>query len=162
MSKTIVVTGATGLQGGAVTRHLLDNGWQVRALTRNPKSQPAQVLAARGAEVVQGNMDDPASLRPAFEGAYGVYSVQNPYISGPDAEIRQGQHVADVARQVGLRHVVYGSAGIGVENTGVPSWETKLQVEQHMQGLGLALTILRPTAFMELMTDKKFSPAAAA
>jgi uncharacterized protein YbjT (DUF2867 family) len=73
--KTIVVTGATGLQGGAVTRHLLKEGWQVRALTRKPDSTKARALAALGAEVVQVDTGDPASLRPAFEGAHGVYSV---------------------------------------------------------------------------------------
>jgi uncharacterized protein YbjT (DUF2867 family) len=78
----IVVTEATGLQGGAVSRHLLKDGWHVRGLTRNPASEQAQALAALGAEVAQGDMADPASLRPAFEGAHGIYSVQNPFISG--------------------------------------------------------------------------------
>jgi uncharacterized protein YbjT (DUF2867 family) len=156
--KTIVVTGATGLQGGAVTRHLLKEGWQVRALTRKPDSTKARALAALGAEVVQADTGDPASLRPAFEGAYGVYSVQNPFIGGPEAEIRQGKNVADVAKESGVQHLVYGSAGIGRKGTGIPSWETKLQVEGHMKRLELPLTILRPMAFMELMTEKKFFP----
>jgi uncharacterized protein YbjT (DUF2867 family) len=68
----IVVTGATGLQGGAVTRHLLKDGWHVRALTRNAASKPAQALMASGVEVVQGDMGEAASLRPIFAGAYGV------------------------------------------------------------------------------------------
>ena len=158
--RMIVVTGATGLQGGAVTRHLLEDGWYVRGLTRNAASKQAQALRALGAEVVQGDMGDAASLRPLFEGAYGVYSVQNPFISGPEQEVRQGKNVADVAKEVGVEHLVYGSAGIGQKGTGIPSWETKLQVEDHMKALELPLTILRPMAFMELMTDKKFFPAA--
>ena len=156
--KTIVVTGATGLQGGAVTRHLLSEGWHVRALTRNRASTKTQALAAAGAEVVQGDMGDVASLRPVFAGAYGVYSLQNPFISGPEAEVRQGKNVADVAKESGVQHLVYGSAGIGRKGTGIPSWETKLQVEDHMKGLQLPLTILRPMALMELMTEKKFFP----
>ena len=156
--KTIVVTGATGLQGGAVTRHLLSEGWHVRALTRNRASTKTQALAAAGAEVVQGDMGDVASLRPVFAGAYGVYSVQNPFIGGPEAEVRQGKNVADVAKESGVQHLVYGSAGIGRKGTGIPSWETKLQVEDHMKGLQLPLTILRPMALMELMTEKKFFP----
>lgn len=160
--ETIVVTGATGLQGGAVTRHLLKDGWHVRGLTRNPASKQAQALAALGADVVQGDMADAASLRPVFEGAYGVYSVQNPFIDGPEAEVRQGKNVADVAKDIGMEHLVYGSAGIGEKGTGVPSWETKLQIEDHMKALELPLTILRPTAFMELMIHKKFFPALAA
>ena len=81
----IVVTGATGHQGGAVTRHLLKEGWRVRALTRDPTRPKAQALATLGAEVMQGDMGDAASLRPVFADAYGVYSVQNPMISGLEA-----------------------------------------------------------------------------
>jgi uncharacterized protein YbjT (DUF2867 family) len=154
----VVVTGATGLQGGAVTRHLLEAGWQVRALTRNAASTQAQALAASGAEVVQGDIEDAVSLRPVFADAYGVYSVQNPYISGPEAEVRQGKQVAAIAKESGVQHLVYGSAGTGRQGTGIPSWETKLHVEAHMKTLNLPLTILRPTAFMELMTHKKFFP----
>ncbi len=157
--RTIVVTGATGLQGGAVTRHLLKDGWHVRGLTRNAESKRAQALGALGAEVVQGDMGEAATLRHVFEGAYGIYSVQNPFIGGPEAEVRQGKNVADVAKDVGVQHLVYGSAGIGRKGTGVPSWETKLQIEDHMKALELPLTILRPMAFMELMTHKKFFPA---
>jgi uncharacterized protein YbjT (DUF2867 family) len=144
-----------------VSRQLLEEGWRVRALTRNPSSKPAHALAALGAEVVQGDMEEPGSLQPLFAGAYGAYSVQNPFIGGPEAEVRQGKNVADVARQVGVQHLVYGSAGTGQRGTGIPSWETKLQVEEHMKALDLPLTILRPMAFMELMTHKKFFPQAA-
>jgi uncharacterized protein YbjT (DUF2867 family) len=157
--KMIVVTGATGLQGGAVTRHLLKEGWRVRALTRNAASKQALALVATRAEVVQGDMGDLASLRSAFEGAYGVYSVQNPFISGPEAEVTQGKNVAEVAKESGVEHLVYGSAGTGRKGTGVPSWETKLQVEDHLKRLALPLTIVRPMALMELMTHKKFFPA---
>jgi uncharacterized protein YbjT (DUF2867 family) len=159
--RIIVVTGATGLQGGAVTRHLLKDGWHVRGLTRNAASKPAQALATSGAEVVQGDMGEAASLRPIFAGAYGVYSVQNPFISGPEAEVRQGKTVAEVAKDSAVQHLVYGSAGIGRKGSGIPSWETKLLIEDHMHALSLPLTILRPMAFMELMTDKKFFPAVA-
>ena len=155
----IVVTGATGLQGGAVTRQLLKDGWHVRGLTRNAASKKAQALAALGVDVVQGDLGDVASLRPVFAGAYGVYSVQNPFISGLEAEVRQGKNVAGVARDSGVQHLVYGSAGTGRRGTGISSWETKLHIEDHMKALELPLTILRPTAFMELMTDQKFFPA---
>ena len=160
--RTIVVTGATGLQGGAVARRLLQDGWHVRGLTRNVASKQAQALMALGAEVARGDMAEADSLRPVFEGAYGVYGVQNPFIGGPEAEVSQGKNVAEVAKDVGVEHLVYGSAGTGRKGTGVPSWETKLQVEDHMKALGLPLTILRPTAFMELMTHKKFFPPVAA
>lgn len=158
--RIIVVTGATGLQGSAVTRHLLLNGWRVRALTRNPKREKAQALSALGAEVVQGDMMNPASLNPVFEGAYGVFNVQNPFISGVEGEIRQGKNVAEAAQKAGAQHLVYGSAGTGERGTGIPSWESKLLIEDHMRSLGLPLTVLRPMAFMELMAEKKFFPAA--
>jgi uncharacterized protein YbjT (DUF2867 family) len=155
--KTIVVTGATGRQGGAVTRVLLKDGWHVRALTRNASSVKAQSLSALGAEVVQGNMDDRQSLETAFKGAYGVYSVQNPMLSSVEAEVRQGKLVADVAKSAKVQHLVYGSAGTG-KPTGIGSWDSKLQIEAHLKALGIPLTILRPMAFMELMTDKGFYP----
>ena len=155
----IVVTGATGHQGGAVVRHLLRDGWSVRAVTRTPQSTKAQEVAALGATVMQGDMNNPESLRPIFAGAYGVYSVQTPYLDGPDAEVRQGKHVAEVAYASGVQHLVYGSAGLGHQGTGIPSWESKLQIEEYMHSLDLSLTILRPMAFMELMTDPQYFPA---
>lgn len=156
---TIAVFGATGRQGGAVARALLDGGgWRVRALSRSPDSPAARRLAAAGAEVVRADMDDPASLDAALAGVHGVYSVQNGVVSGIEAEVRQGRNVADAAQRAGVRHVVFGSAGTGDSGTGVESWDSKLEVEAHMRGLGLPLTVLRPMAFMELMTDKAFYP----
>jgi uncharacterized protein YbjT (DUF2867 family) len=158
-SRVIVITGATGRQGSAVTRSLLEDGWHVRALTRTPDSPKAQALSTLGAEIIQGNIDDRQSLKSAFEGVYGVYSVQNPMISGLDGEIRQGKLVVDVAKEKNVQHLVYGSAGVG-SPTGIGSWDSKLQIEAYMQTLGIPLTVLRPMAFMELMTDKTYYPAA--
>ncbi len=138
--RTVVVCGATGRQGGAVARHLLRDGWHVRALTRTPTGTAGTALAQVGAEVVGADMGDPASLRAPMRGAYGLYSVQNPMISGHEAEIAQGRHVADTALEAGVHHVVYGSAGVGIAGTGVGSWESKLEVRAHMEGLGLSLT----------------------
>jgi uncharacterized protein YbjT (DUF2867 family) len=156
---TVAVVGATGRQGGAVTRQLLADGWHVRALTRRPQSKAAKELAMVGAEVIQAQLSDPSSLVAAFRGAHGAYSVQNPMTTGLDAEIVYGKNVADAAEKVGVHHLVYGSAGVGVAGTGVGSWESKLVVEAHMKALGLPMTVLRPMAFMELMTDKTFFPA---
>lgn len=155
----IIVTGATGLQGRAVCRHLIDAGWRVRGLTRNRASKQAQALATMGVEIMQGNMEDPDSLIPIFSGAYGVYSVQNPFIAGVEAEVQQGKICADVARASAVQHLVFGSAGTGRKGTNIPSWESKLLIEEHIKACGLPHTILRPTAFMELMTDQKFFPA---
>jgi uncharacterized protein YbjT (DUF2867 family) len=156
----VAVTGATGRQGGAVTRALLRAGRPVRALTRRPDGRPARALAAAGAEVVGADMEDPASLDRALAGADGVYSVQNFMTAGLDGEVRQGRNVGDAALRAGVSHLVYGSAGTGRRGTGVGSWESKLAVEDHLQAMDLAVTVLRPTAFMELMTDRAFYPAA--
>lgn len=155
----VAVLGATGRQGGAVTRHLLSDGWRVRGLTRRPDSKRARALAESGANVVRAEMADVATLRTAFRDAYGVFSVQNPMTGGGvETEIQHGRNVADAAMAMGVQHLVYGSAGNGVPGTGVPEWESKLAVQAHMEGLGLPITVLRPTAFMELMTDKAFFP----
>ena len=156
-SRTIVVCGVTGRQGGAVARHLLAGDWHVRGLTRSAASEKAKTVAARGVEVVQADMADRAALDRAFAGAYGVYSVQNPMISGFEHEVVQGTTVADAAKAAGVQHLVYGSAGIGTR-TGIPSWDTKVAVTEHVRRLELPLTVLRPEAFMELMTDKDFYP----
>ena len=153
----IAVCGATGRQGGAVTRYLLAAGWPVRALTRTPDSAKATILVDAGAEVVQADMADRAALDRAFDGTYGVYNVQNPLISGFDAEVHQGRTVADAAKSAGVRHVVYGAAGVG-RRTGVPSWDTKVAIAEHMRELDLPLTVLRPNAFMELMSDRAYYP----
>jgi uncharacterized protein YbjT (DUF2867 family) len=158
--RTVVVAGATGRQGGGVARALLADGWRVLAMTRDPESGKARALAAAGAEVVKADMDDPASLDAAFAGAHGVYSVQNPMISGLEGEVRQGRNVGDAARRAGVRHLVYGSAGTGERGTGIGSWESKLDIEEHLHGLGLPVTVLRPPAFMEVMTDPAFYPPA--
>lgn len=157
-ARLVAVTGATGRQGGAVARHLLAAGWRVRALTRDPSSQASARLAAAGAEVVRADMGSPQSLQSAFAGAHGVFSVQNPMISGPHEEVRQGRAVGDAAAAEGVRHVVYASAGPGVPETGVRQWDDKLVVRAHLESLGLPLTVLRPMAFMELMSDKDFYP----
>ena len=142
-----------------MVRALLEQGAAVRALTRRPDGSAARVLAALGATVVRADMDDPASLRAAFGGVDGVYSVQNGMKSGYDREVTQGRNVADAAKAAGVAHVVYGSAGTGRAGTGIPSWESKVAVEEHLRRVGVPATILRPTAFMELMTDKSFFPA---
>lgn len=156
----IAVTGATGLQGGAVTRALVGDGWTVRALTRDPGSKRAGSLRALGVELVKVDMNDPDTLEPAFEGSHGVFNVQNWHISGYEGEVTQGENVTDVALRMGVRHVVYGAAGLGTQNSGVGSWDTKVQVVEYMRERGLPVTILRPQAFMELMTASKFFPPA--
>lgn len=150
----ILVTGATGQQGGATVRHLQKKGWLVRGLTRNSNSPAAKALAEAGIEVVQGDLDDRASLDAALDGAYGVYSFPN-MTSGIESEVRQGKIMADAAKAAGIKHFVQGSVG-GVErNSGVPHFESKWQVEEYVRELGLPATFLRPTYFMDNFNWKR-------
>lgn len=158
--RTIAVVGATGLQGSAVTRQLIEAGWRVRALTRKPEGDGARQLAALGAEVVRADSADKEGLKRAFAGVHGVYNVQNHHISGYDGEVQQGKNVVDAAVSAGAVHLVYGSAGTGTAGTGIGSWEAKVHVAEHARRSGAPLTELRPMAFMELMTAKRFYPQA--
>lgn len=158
----IVVTGATGRQGGSVARHLLADGWRVRGVTRSPDSPAAQRLAALGAEMVRADMADPEAMRDACAGSHGVFNVQNPMSAGQQDELAQGRNVVDAAAEAGVAHLVYGSAGPGTPGTGVAAWDVKLEVAGHARSRGVPLTVLRPMAFMELMTDKDLYPAVAA
>lgn len=158
--KLIAVVGATGLQGRAVVRQLLAQGWPVRALTRNPEGDAARALAALGAEVLKSDSADRASLERRFAGAHGVYSVQNHHISGLNGEMEQGKNVADAAAAAGVGHLVFASAGTGDRGTGVGSWDVKFAVIDHIRQVGVPLTVLRPMAFLELMTEKRFYPPA--
>lgn len=154
--KVVLVTGATGQQGGATARHLLAQGWSVRALTRDPNSPPAQTLGEAGAEVVQGDLDDRTSLDRALSGVYGVYSMQTPYL-GVDAEERQGKALADAAKAAGVQHFVYASVGGAERNTGIPHFESKWGIEKHVHELGLPATVLRPVFFMENFNPQRES-----
>jgi uncharacterized protein YbjT (DUF2867 family) len=147
--KTVLVTGATGRQGGAVIRHLLRKGWRLRALTRNSSSHAAQELVRQGVEVVQGDLEDPSSLERASRGVYGIYSVQDFWTVGAKREVQQGKNLADVAKRAGVQHIVYSSAGGAERNTGITHWESKWEIEKHIRKLILPATILRPAAFME-------------
>ena len=147
--KTVLITGATGRQGGAVVRHMLPKGWKLRALTRHPAGHEAQSLASQGVEVVQGDLEDPASIARAAEGVYGIYSVQDFWAVGAKREVQQGKNVAEAAKRANVKHVVYSSVGGAERNTGIPHWESKWEVENIIRGLGLPATMIRPAAFME-------------
>lgn len=156
--RTIAVLGATGRQGGQVARHLLDEGWSVRALTRAPDGKKAAELRRLGAEIVRAELEDPASLARAFADAYGVYSVQLSHSGSIEIEIRQGLNAGRAAAHAGVRHVVYGSAGLDDRKRGIEQWDAKIEIAQGFRNLGLPLTVLRPMAFMELMTDAAYFP----
>jgi uncharacterized protein YbjT (DUF2867 family) len=158
-AQKVLVFGATGNIGGATARELLERGWQVRAVTRKPEGEKARQLSNLGAEVVKADMDDRGSLDKAFDGIRKVLSVQNWNTSGIEGEARQGKLVAEAARAAGVDHLVFASGGTGEPDTGIPHFDSKLDVEAHMRRLQLPFTTIRPGPFMELMTDKQFFPA---
>ena len=151
----VLVIGATGQQGGATARHLLERDRTVRALVRDPASPAARALRRAGADLVVGDLDDPASLRTAMAGAHGVFLVltmmAGPRISpeGVAAEERRGQAVADLARESGIEHLVYSSLNGASARSGIPYYESKARIEEHIHALGLPATILRPVSFMD-------------
>src|SRR5262245_8583233 len=147
--RVVLVTGATGRQGGGAIRHMSSKGWRLRALTCEPNSHAARELAGRGIEVLRGDLEDPASLERAVQGAYGVYSVQDYWSVGARREVEQGTNLANVAKKAGVRHFVYSSVGGAERNSGIDHWESKWKIEKHIRALKLPATILRPAAFME-------------
>jgi uncharacterized protein YbjT (DUF2867 family) len=145
--QTILVTGATGHQGAAIARELLRRGhFNVRALARDAHKPSAMELRNGGAELMEGDFDDRASLDRALQGVHGVFSVQG-FEGGLEAEIRQGKAIADAAKSAGVQHFVYSSVGSAERNTGIPHFDSKFQIEQYIRALDLPYTIMRPVFF---------------
>ncbi|MER6299459.1 NmrA/HSCARG family protein [Kitasatospora sp. NPDC001539] len=145
----VAVTGATGAQGGATARALLRAGRTVRALTRDPRSPAARRLGSLGAEPVFADFDDPASLTAALDGAGALFAMSTPFGTDLDTEVRQGTALLDAAAATGVRHVVLTSATNADRSTGIPHFDTKQRIEQHLAGLDLPWTVLGPAAFLD-------------
>lgn len=146
---TIAVTGATGAQGGATARALLAAGHRVRALTRRVDSPAADTLRDLGAEVHSADFDDRASLDDALAGADSLFAVTTPFGADTAVEARQGKTIVDAAAAARLGHVVLTSAAHADRGTGVPHYESKYLVEQHLRASGLPWTVIAPAAFMD-------------
>jgi uncharacterized protein YbjT (DUF2867 family) len=144
---TVVVTGSTGKQGGAVARGLLERGHKVRAVTRDPNSSQARLLANAGASLVAASLEDTAAIMKALEGATSLFAMTTPF-GGTDAEIRQGIAAADAAKAAGA-HLVFTSVGSANRQTGIPHFDSKFEIEKHIATTGVRATILAPVAFME-------------
>jgi uncharacterized protein YbjT (DUF2867 family) len=154
-NRKILVTGATGTQGGAVVKHLLARGYRVRALCRDPGNQAARALTDKGVEVYRGDLDDRASIDAAVAGVDGVFGVQNFWDGfparklGAEGELRQGRNLLDAARAAGVQHFVQ-STGAGVTIAPeLPVNKGKLAVEAHARAIGIPWTILRGCFFMD-------------
>ena len=155
----ILVTGATGQQGGATLRELMKHGHRVRAMTRNPDGEKGRALAALGADVVTGDLNDEASVRAALDGAWGAYAVQNSWEAGVDGEEQQGKRFAEAAVAAGLKHLVYASVASADRQTGLPHFDNKARIEAKIGNVGLSsYTIVRPVFFMENFLSPWYKP----
>ena len=148
--RTILITGVTGHQGGAVARALQGSGFHLRGLTRTPDGERAAALARNGVEVVKGDLDDEATLRRALAGAWGVFGVQTASEAGVEREEAQGKRLATLAREAGVEHFVYTSVGSAHKRTGIPHFDNKWRIEETVRALRFpSHVILRPVFFME-------------
>jgi uncharacterized protein YbjT (DUF2867 family) len=149
-NRTILITGVTGNQGGAVAKALKGTGFHLRGLTRKPEGEPAAILARQGVDIVKGDLDDESSLRRALAGAWGVFGVQNAGEAGVEREEEQGKRLATLAREAGVEHYVYTSVGSADKQTGVPHFDNKWRIEETVRALHFpSHVILRPVFFME-------------
>jgi uncharacterized protein YbjT (DUF2867 family) len=146
----VLVAGATGRLGGPLADHLIDRGHRVRALTRDPGAAPAERLRRRGAHVVAGDLDDPASLRRATARADAVFVLSTPHHgTGPAAETRQAITLADAAVDAGVGYLVYVSAAGAGQARDVPMLDSKRLVEEHLADLPVPHAVIAPAYFMD-------------
>lgn len=148
-TKVVLVTGATGTQGGAVTRELVARGYSVRGLTRDPDSERAKKIADIGIEVVKGDYDDGASLNAAMQGAYGIFAVTDYWEHGFEREVAHGKKLIDAAKNAGIEHFVFTSVAAADADTNLPHFDSKAKIEVYLADSGLDYTILRPVEFLD-------------
>jgi uncharacterized protein YbjT (DUF2867 family) len=155
-----LILGATGLQGGAVAREMLERGQTIRILTRRASSAKAKALATLGAEVVEGDLSQPNSLVPAFDGIDSVFSVQDFYAPGVGlvGELEQGRAVIATAKAAGVRHIVQSSMGDGHTPGGPEHFLSKALLERDIKRSSLDWTLLGTVWFMDNLLNPEMKP----
>ena len=156
--RKVLVTGASGQQGGAVLNALLARGHQVRALTRKPDSEWAASVASRGVEVVAGDFTDQESLVRAATGVDTIFLMTTFMEAGIDAEIEQGLAMVEAANQANVGHLVFTSVASADKATGIPHFDSKFKVEEAITASGISYTIVAPVFFMENITSPWYLP----
>jgi uncharacterized protein YbjT (DUF2867 family) len=165
--KVIAVVGATGAQGGGLVRAILadpSGEFSARAITRDPSSEKAQELAALGAEVVAGDIDDEASLERAFDGAHGAFCVTFFWAHfSPALELEQAARMARAAKAAGVAHVIWSTLEdtrdfiplsddrmptLG-ERYKVPHYDAKGEANQLFRDAGLPVTFLQTSFYWD-------------
>jgi len=148
---SVLVTGATGNQGGAVIDHLLaaDTDFDIRGLTRDAGSDAARQLEDRGVTMVEGDLNEPDSLREHVADVDAVFAVTNFWTQGYETQVQQGKNIADVAAEAGVDHFVFSGVGSHEKDTGIPHFDSAWEIEQHAQDLDLPMTVLQPVFFFQ-------------
>ena len=148
-TKTVMVVGATGAQGGATVNALLERGQKVIAVTRNPNSDAAKALSERGVDVRRGEYTDAASITRAARDADSAFAVSTSFEVGPAAEVDQGKTLVNALHAAGVGHIVFSSVGGADKNTGIAHFDGKYEIEKHLASLDTPSTVMAPVYFME-------------
>ncbi|HEX2833164.1 MAG TPA: NmrA/HSCARG family protein [Thermoanaerobaculia bacterium] len=153
MTNTILVFGATGAQGGSVARNLLSRGkFNVRVITRKPDSDASNALRALGAEIVPGDLDDPASLDAALEGVYGVFGVTN-FWEHFDREEIHGKNLVQAVAKANVKHFIFSTLPSIVKETNgalkSPHFDLKAEHEELARSLGIPSTFVHVPFYYE-------------
>ncbi len=151
MATSVLVTGATGNQGGSVVDHLLESetDFDVYGLTRDTSSDRAQELAEQSVTMVEGDLNDKASLAPHVTEVDTVFAVTNFWTQGYDRQVQQGKNIAEVASEVGVEQFVFSGVGSHERDTGIPHFDSAWEIDQHARELDLPLTVLQPVFFFQ-------------
>ena len=149
LPKVVLVTGATGSQGGSVVQALLRQGQQVRGMTRNASSPAAEHLRKQGVEVVAGDFADQESLVRAASGVDTIFTMTTPFEEGVERETAQGIAITDAAKAAGVGHLVYSSVASADRATGIPHFDSKYEVEKYIASSGVPYTIIAPVYFID-------------
>ena len=151
MATSVLVTGATGNQGGSVVDHLLESDaeFDVYGLTRDASSEAAQELSDRGVTMVEGDLDEKESLKPHVADVDAVFAVTNFWTQGYENQVQQGKNIAEAAAEEGVDQFVFSGVGSHWEDTGIPHFDSADEIERHARDLDLPLTTLGPVFFFQ-------------
>lgn len=152
----ILVTGATGNQGGAVINELQKYGVEIHALTRNPQSKPAQKLLKRNIKLIKGNLGNIDSLQAINEKYDFVFFITD-FWAGKEREIQFGKNIIEVMKNR-CKHFIFSSTPSSVEESVFSFSDSKFQIEKLLKTSQMNYSIIRPGLFMELFKNLKFAP----
>lgn len=156
--KRIMITGATGHQGGAVINSLRNSGHKLYGLTRHLGTERVKKLEKAGVTMIEGDFHRVNSLKKAFKNMDSIFLLGTPFETGPTLETINNINVIDTAYEVGVTHIVYSSVANANRNTGIPHFDSKWRVEEYLKDRGIPYTIIAPTFFYENMMSSFLLP----